>query len=177
MVCLNGKRSKTQKLRLLTRRHASHLDYNAWQSQVKGEKNDRGACILFAANVEAGLDAAIDQVLHIQNKSGDDLFTEDGPVASFSRKIAMGYALRIFGATTHKNLTIIRHVRNAFAHAKILIHFDTPEARELCDDLTRIALVPPHVVQDAQRDKSGLPARELFEDVCNATARNLFVYC
>jgi hypothetical protein len=52
--------SKTQKLRLLTRRHASHLDYNAWQGKVKGKKNDRGACILLAANVEAGLDAAID---------------------------------------------------------------------------------------------------------------------
>jgi hypothetical protein len=129
-----------------------------------------------AANVEAGLDAAIDQVLCIQDRPGDDLFTEDGPLTNFSRKIAMGHALRIFGTTTQNNLTIIRHVRNAFAHAKIPIHFDTSEVKDLCNDLTRIALVPPHVIQDAQLDKSGLTTRELFEDVCNATAHNLFVY-
>src|ERR1700733_9815244 len=47
--------------------------------------------------------------------------------SAFSRKIASARALKIIGPITNENLTIIRHVRNAFAHAKLPIDFQTSQ--------------------------------------------------
>jgi hypothetical protein len=111
--------SKFEKLRQLSRKDASHLDHLDWNIQIAAETNDRGACLLLSANVEAALDAAIEQILAPRRELPSEMHREDGPLANFSRKIAMGSVLRIYCEKTKANLTIIRHVRNAFAHAKI----------------------------------------------------------
>jgi hypothetical protein len=168
--------SKAEKLRKLTRMNASRNDYEAWCKQVDGESNDRGACLLLAANVEAGLDAAIEQTFLWKDEIPSDLYFDDGPLANFSRKIALGFVLKIYREGTKSNLDIIRKVRNAFAHAKQPIRFDTAEVADICADLERIRPVPPHVVKSDYLSKEGLSPRQLFQNVCDVTAHNLFVY-
>jgi hypothetical protein len=47
-----------------------------------------------------------------------------GPLSTFSNKILMGHALRIYDENTRCNLDIVRNIRNAFAHSKRPINFD-----------------------------------------------------
>src|SRR5262249_17154159 len=60
-----------------------------------------------------------------------------------SRKITIAAAFEIIGKITQENLRLIRHVRNAFAHAKIPITFNTPEVSAVCADLVRINIFDP----------------------------------
>jgi hypothetical protein len=43
--------------------------------------------------------------------------TGDAPLATFSAKIRLAYALSIFGSSTRDDLDTIREIRNAFAHS------------------------------------------------------------
>src|SRR4051794_11019772 len=114
-----------QALRKLTRRDSTPDHHLAFVEQMKPDTNHRGACLLHAANVETALDAAIQQYLRLDEDS--KLLEDENFFSSFYRKIELGHALRIYGPRTKSNLKTMRHVRNAFAHAKIPLTFDTPE--------------------------------------------------
>jgi hypothetical protein len=60
----------------------------------------------------------------------------------------------------------MRHIRNAFAHAKLPITFDTPAVADVCADLVRINIFDP--AEEPDQD-SGLSPRKRFEVVCNET--------
>ncbi|WP_029582934.1 hypothetical protein [Bradyrhizobium sp. URHD0069] len=164
--------SKTEALRRLTYREASAEHHKAFEQQVRAELNDRGACILISANLENALDAALQQVL---SPPHDDMFEADGPLATFARKISMAHAFRIIGPVTKENFRLIRHVRNAFAHAKVPIEFKTPEVKALIDDLLpyNMSVSPPVVLPS---DKAFRFPRNIFEDVCNSISYLLYTY-
>jgi hypothetical protein len=164
--------SKTEALRRLTYKQASAEHHRAFEQQVRAELNDRGACILISANLENALDAALQQVL---TPPYDDMFEADGPLATFACKISIAHAFRIIGPVTKENLRLIRHVRNAFAHAKIPIEFKTPEVKALIDDLLpyNIGVNPPVV---GPSDRAFRYPRNIFEDVCNGISHLLYTY-
>jgi hypothetical protein len=64
----------------------------------------------------------------------DVFFDSEGPAGTFARKIALAAALGIVGPITHRNLTFIKTIRNAFAHAKIPIDFETREVSDVCEE-------------------------------------------
>ena len=166
--------SKAEALRRLTTQQATHEHREAFSEQVLGVANDRGACILLAADLENAIDAAIGQVLLMDYPR--ELYADDGPLATFARKSALAYALRIVGPVTRENLRIIRHIRNAFAHARIPIEFSTPEVAVMCDDLTLINPLPDMAQPRNQADKASLGPRLTFSDVCKCTAHYLYFY-
>src|SRR5262249_17796029 len=59
------------------------------------------------------------------------IFDGYGPLSSFSAKIDISYALRIIDKKTYDDLTIVRKIRNKFAHSMWLINFENPEIVEL----------------------------------------------
>lgn len=78
---------------------------------------------------QAVVEHDLDRVLRTQFKRKDDLtwamLTSDiGPLATFSQKIAAGYAFKLYKDDIRKNLIIVKNIRNAFAHSKHLITFD-----------------------------------------------------
>jgi hypothetical protein len=105
-------------LRDLTHREASPQDMQEFTRQIKLQSNDRGAAILMGTNVDLALTSAIFHLL--DTKDRDRLESDAGPLSSFSRRILLGRALRIYGPVTQRNLDLIRHIRNAFAHAHCL---------------------------------------------------------
>ena len=119
--------SPVQALRKLSRRDSTPEHHAAYVEQLTPETNHRGAAIIMCANVETALDAALQSMLFLDETStlldGEDQFS------SLAKKIELGYALRIYGPQVRSNLTIMRHLRNAFAHAKIPLTFDTPGSR------------------------------------------------
>jgi hypothetical protein len=66
----------------------------------------------------------------------------------------------------------MRHLRNAFAHAKIPLTFDTPEVAAVCDQFTIMPVVAPSIVRQAP-DKSSMTPRQLFEETAAVLAHNL----
>jgi hypothetical protein len=162
-----------QALRKLTRQESAMHHYLDYIEQIKPDTNHRGACLMQTANVETALDTAITQFLRLDDDSR--LLEDENFFSSFSRKIELGYALTIYGRQTKSNLNTIRHIRNAFAHAKIPVTFDTPEVAAVCAQLEILPILAPRVVRK-EPIKPDLTPRLLFDEVANALAHNLIIW-
>jgi DNA-binding MltR family transcriptional regulator len=99
--------------------------------------NDRAVALTVTALLEQFLEAAISTHLEINEDEVRQLFDDDrdGPLSTFSRKIAMGYALGVYDSSMKSVLNLIRQIRNAFAHAKVHLDFDTPEIRAIVNHI------------------------------------------
>jgi DNA-binding MltR family transcriptional regulator len=122
--------------------------------------NDRAIAIVLPAILEQYLETAVSTHFAISDEEARPLFDDniDGPLSSFARKIAIGYALGIYGKSMRSNLTCIRHIRNAFAHSKMHLEFATPD----------IATIFEHLI---------LPASHNFEELIGgkpSTLRHTF---
>jgi hypothetical protein len=162
--------SPVSALRKLTTLDSSPEQHAAFVEQLAPDTNHRGACLILTANVETALDTAIQQILRLDNNSR--LLEDEDLYSAFARKIELGHALHIYGPQTKSNLTYMRHIRNAFAHAKMPITFDTPEVRAVCNLLTILPVLLPAVVRKPP-DKERLTSRVLFEETANVIAHNL----
>jgi hypothetical protein len=137
VTVLEKKLSALKKLMNLPR-DPSHQE--EFERQLSAQINDRGYCLLLASTLENLLDEAIvHRLAQMTGDLHDRLFELEGPAGSFSRKITLAQALGIFGQVTYRNFTLIRHIRNAFAHAKIPINFETKEVADVSNALTRLA--------------------------------------
>lgn len=72
----------------------------------------------------------------LSNNEIASLFENDAPLASFSARINMAYALSIIGEKTRADLNCIRDIRNAFAHSRTTLAFEMPEISDACKTLT-----------------------------------------
>jgi hypothetical protein len=89
------------------------------------ESTSIAAAILGLVIVEQELEDSIrSKFPKIDNDTWSSMLQENGPLATFNQKIAVGFAFRIYDKATRDNLKIISNIRNAFAHSKRLIDFD-----------------------------------------------------
>jgi hypothetical protein len=81
--------------------------------------------ILGQALIEYELEKTLRQKFKLKDDSTwDRLIGENGPLATFNQKIICGYAFGIYDDVTRHNLSILKDIRNAFAHSKRIISFD-----------------------------------------------------
>jgi DNA-binding MltR family transcriptional regulator len=114
----------------------------------------RSAVVLAAALIDDVLSGAIRyRMVKLSKDEDDDLFEGNGPLASFSARIRMAYAPGIIGKKTRHDLNVIHEIRNAFAHVRRVMNFDTPEVSTLIKSL--------HSIKDIENYQS-LPIREMF---------------
>jgi hypothetical protein len=78
---------------------------------------------------QAAIEHELDTLLRTKFSKKDDetwrlLTSEVGPLSTFASKIMAGYAFGLYGENERKNLSIVKDIRNAFAHSKRLIEFD-----------------------------------------------------
>jgi hypothetical protein len=166
--------SKTQKLRELTNAEAFPEHQADFDRQISSAVDDRGACLLIVAQIDVELDKAIEHKLgRLTSDVRSELYEQDGPLATFSRKITMAVALGILGPVSRENLRIIRHVRNAFAHAKRPIKYSTPEVSAMCLDLR---LIPTAYPSEPMTFPGGSNPKSIFEAACACTMMRLATY-
>ena len=166
--------SKIQKLRDITTKPATPEHQEEYNKQTGAKADDRSLCLLLTAMLENELDTAIDHWIGEQTTElRKHLYEHDGPLGNLSRKITMAAALELIGPVSHENLRLIRHVRNAFAHAKAPITFKTNEVSTVCADLVRINIFDP---PEEPNQAPEMPARERFETVCHETMIRLTSY-
>jgi DNA-binding MltR family transcriptional regulator len=98
--------------------------------------------ILGTALVEAALQMALRVRMYSGMSVADEasLFDGDGPLATFSAKIRMGFAFEVVNEEMRAELNRLRDIRNAFAHSKYFLKFETQEVSEACSTLSM-----PHV--------------------------------
>jgi hypothetical protein len=147
-------------------------EYNAeYLAQVQQEKNDRGAVLLIGSNLENTLESAIGKFCVHERLSL--LFGADKPLGTFRNKILVAYAIDLFGNVTFENLEAIRHIRNAFAHAKIPISFQTPEVIAANEILDIGPLLPAHFKEGNQNKSVALEGLDRFKHACHWIANKL----
>jgi mannitol operon repressor len=78
------------------------------------------------------------------NKSATALLGVDAPLGSLNARIAACHALGLISDIEKHDLTILRKIRNEFAH-HIEASFDLPKIRDLCRSLCMKA--PEHVTE------------------------------
>lgn len=112
--------------------------------------------ILGAVMVEHGLEQLLRSTLkHKDDKTWAMLTADNGPLRPFYCKIAMGYALGAYDDSVRSDLTIVRTIRNAFAHSKKLIKFDHPAVVAALRKATTSSALP-----------KGLDERRLYINLC-----------
>jgi hypothetical protein len=172
-----------EELSYLSRQEPTHQDFEAFQAEINAEKNDRGAAILLACNVEICLRIAIERNLTVE--SGGDiyrlLFHSGSPMRSFEAKIRAGYGMGLYGDQTKSNLDCIKGIRNAFAYALVPINFETPQVKAVCDTMQMPEICFPRALSSATMEPGGAlhhnaTTRQKFQKICEAISHNLFVF-
>ncbi len=163
------------KLRALSRQQGSMADFAEFTKQIRSEENDRGSALLAVTNADMALTQAIYNVLRPDDAAKDKLEQEGGPLQSFGQRIIMGRVLGIYGADTQHNLDMLRHIRNAFAHAHVPITFQTKEVTDAICLFRTLPLFPPYVL-NAQLKEVPLEPRARFHHHCEVTTHNLNVW-
>ena len=86
----------------------------------------------------------------LSNSAYSDLFRGNGPLANFFAKIDLAFALDLIDQTTKTDFHTIREIRNKFAHAKSMAHFEKGELQS--------------VFQKLKGWKKGADTRQLFDE-------------
>lgn len=98
--------------------------------------HDRAAAIILCALVEDALTAAIvSRLIDLNEKEYERVFGAQGPLFTLAAKIRMGFALGIYGPNVRDDLQVICDLRNAFAHSRKSIKFETPQVASKCKNL------------------------------------------
>lgn len=107
------------------------------------EKEDVLRVLTAASDLEDGLEAAI--LTQIRSRNSDmrqRMFGFGGPIGTFSNKIMMAYALGLLTDESHARFEAVRALRNAFAHARRGLSFETPEVRAVVRTVLTLENVP-----------------------------------
>lgn len=134
--------------------------------------SDRSVALVGAATVDHCLAMALVCTLSIRDAAHtDSLFYKSGaPLSNFSARIAVGRAVGLFGDTIETKLTIIRRVRNTFAHSVRPLLFTEPLIAAECMKLPETRWEQPPGWPELS-----IP-RKRFSSHCMAIASTFSVY-
>ena len=111
-------------------------DIVQWISTVALQQ-DTITIIMSVSRIEDWLQSVLKSaMIDLSSKLEDRLFRGYGPLNTFSGKIDIAYALSMFDQTTYNDLRALKDIRNAFAHARDMLHFSSPELTPLFQKLS-----------------------------------------
>lgn len=94
---------------------ASWAAFDQFVEEFRSE-SDRAAVVLGAAKLDLALRQVINKLLLPTPSTDDELLDGDAPLASFSARISFAYRAGLIDAGFKRALTIVRKIRNTFAH-------------------------------------------------------------
>lgn len=109
-------------------------------SELEAE-SDRGAGLIAVAWVDDALGHLLRQHF-VDDDAADALLIGDVPLATFSAKIKMAYALGCISKEMVDDLTLLRKVRNEFAHDRTDIKFTKPSIKDRCNSIKANDFIP-----------------------------------
>lgn len=98
-------------------------------------ESDRASAILLGAEIDSALRTIIEKYLLEPLGNSSQLLEQDAVLGSFSAKIEICYRLGLISKLIHRELHLIRKIRNKFAHHTIGISFDTQPVKDWVSNL------------------------------------------
>ena len=99
------------------------------------DESDRAAVILGVAKLDAVMYIVLQRVLQPTAGRDDELLDNEGPLSTFSARIAMLHRLGVITPAFARSLHLIRRIRNAFAHEVSGCRLDTGAHRDRVREL------------------------------------------
>jgi DNA-binding MltR family transcriptional regulator len=119
-----------------TRAAAKSQDLQGFLAEFQNE-SDRAAAILSAALLDEWLRRLLVSFLIDVPKEVDAMLDVEQPIGSFGARIRLAYCLGLLDEKLFRLLTLIKKVRNEFAHQLHGLTFETAEVAETCATLRR----------------------------------------
>jgi hypothetical protein len=166
---------KKPHLRDLSRQHATGDESMAVMAAIETAQSPITVAILGAALVEQELETILrKKIKRTDDETWERLTGESGPLGSFWQKAELAYALKLFDDVTRDNLNSIRHIRNAFAHAKRLINFENDlvvrELRTLTIPASRNDARYRVLKRIREHKENDISPQKAFANLCEAVA-------
>lgn len=98
--------------------------------------SDRDAAILGGSILEELLNRLLRKKLVQSPICGDAIENSNSSLSTFSNKIQLSYLMGLISKKMYDNLTIIRKIRNKFAHEIVGSSFENEQIKSLCKNLT-----------------------------------------
>ena len=113
------------------------LDIDKYQDMVKNyhEESDRAAAVLAGSFIEEFLRLFLREQL-LDDPLVDEMLEGYGPLATFSARIDILYAMGNIDKAIRSDLNFIRKIRNHFAHHPEQTTFDESPVRDFCSNLS-----------------------------------------
>lgn len=127
--------------------------FNCLDSEIKSV-SDRTCAIVCGAFLDNLIQELLLEFLCEDSKTQDNkLFSQNGPLATFSSKILLVYRLGLISKYEYDCLNLIRKIRNSFAHDLTIDSFECESIRELLsNNLPPIELLPPKSIPLSYND-------------------------
>ena len=108
---------------------------NAMLHELSNEK-DRSSAILLGAEIDKVLyDVLNAYLLPEKGKTSSPLLGIDGPLGTLASRIEVVYRVGLISPIMHRELQLLRKIRNHFAHTGVGISFDKSPISELVNSL------------------------------------------
>jgi hypothetical protein len=119
-----------QRLTRLMKVRPDAKDIEEHVARLKAE-SDRGVMILSATMLDDALITALGRILPGANrKLKDQMFSNDGPLSTFSKRIIFAEAAGLTSPAVARQMNMIRQIRNVAAHAHAGVDFSLDEVKQ-----------------------------------------------
>ena len=98
-------------------------------------ESDRGCALMAAAFLDAELETVLRRYLVANDRVAEDLLGQSRPISSFSSRIDLAYLLGLIDHVTHRDLHLIRKIRNDFGHVHTPLTFDDKSIAARCREM------------------------------------------
>jgi mannitol operon repressor len=138
--------SDETKPRPILETHPHLKEFIPWLDLLNKE-SERGQVLISSGFMEQQLKDIL-QAFLIANSGADTLFEgANAPLGTFSSRIAACFALGLISDDEHHDLSLIRKIRNDFAH-NVHTNFETPSVASRCGELhARVKDTPDVIVK------------------------------
>jgi len=114
------------------------------------KETDRGVALVAAAFINKILETMLGSFFVDDYKIIAQILSNEGSAGTLSRRINLAYALGLMSRKEYKDLSIIRKIRNQFAHLDKPASFNITRINKLCKELTTPRMVG--IINNSSRD-------------------------
>ena len=129
-------------------------------------KDERSIAILGGTFLELALENILKEFLPDNSKQVEELFKFPQPLSNFSSKISFCYSLGLIDKLIYKDLTLVRKIRNEFAH-NLYVSFENSNIKDWTFELKF------YKVSMMNNIPNGISALNIYQVAVNQLITNL----
>lgn len=105
--------------------------------KLLNQQTESGHALVIAGIIEDELQKLLlSSMRELSSNLAERLFDGYGPLSTFAGKIDVAFALDLIDESVHRDLRVIKDIRNRFAHTTQFAFFNSPEISKLCEKLS-----------------------------------------